>query len=121
MQYILSTSSTGGAALLKEVDDNTAEATVLTWSDELGATRQMHFTLEVRGGGTAPTQLVGSVNGSRFRPLTPGLGFFGGLGLCQRSRRASRHSLGQTPCHQAGHLNCQLSAGLGAYAIFPST
>jgi len=55
----LSTSSTGGAALLKEVDDNTGEATVLTWSDELGTTRQMHFTLEVRGGGTAPTQLVG--------------------------------------------------------------
>ena len=64
------------------VDDNPGEATVLTWSDERGTTRQMHFTLEVRGGGTAPTQLVGSVNGSGFRPLTPGLGFSGGLGLC---------------------------------------
>jgi len=59
LQYILSTSSTGRAALLKEVDDNPGEATVLTWSDERGTTRQMHFTLEVRGGGTAPTQLVG--------------------------------------------------------------
>jgi|GEM_PF-4195177 len=81
--YLLVTTSQGGAALLKEADAHTGDKTFLAQVNPTGvATTNVHFTFEVRGGGNSPTELTGAVNGVPVHATDPnGFDSFSGVGL----------------------------------------
>ena len=81
-QYMLLTSSQGGAALDKEGDARTGNRTLLTTSERPATTEQAHFVLEIQPATQGPTQISGSVSGQAVQASdVNGFHSFSGVGL----------------------------------------
>jgi hypothetical protein len=82
-EYMLVSSSEGGAAIVKEAGARTGAKTRLVTGDQPAVTKTVHFVFEVRGGGTnGPTKLVGTVNGVPVQASDRnGFDSFSGIGI----------------------------------------